>query len=259
MEVPAGIPMGFVFVGLFVFLVLFFACIVLGVMTEDKPLRFTLFGAAVALVLVMCGGAYLTMGMEEAKPETAEAAETKPAKPAKPEKPAKPAAPIEPQKEGSVVLVIDEATMTQDADPLQTEHLGIEGAVRQQRGDRIVQRERSRVGRQLGAIEEELNARLLALDAQVQEVNRRFDAQEMDTYDMIFWKSKLKTQQYGLIVKAMDDKQKILEAADFLSDADKAPDLTRIDQRRKLALEKWKEYQAALAELEAHEGVYHRL
>ena len=81
----------------------------------------------------------------------------------------------------------------------------------------------------------------------------------MDTYDMIFWKSKLKTQQYGLIIKAMDEKQKVLEAADFLSDTDKAADMARIDQRRKLALEKWKEYKAALSELESHEEVYHRL
>ena len=172
MGVPVGIPLGFVFAGLFIFLALFFACIVLGFLTDDKPLRFTLFGAAIALVIVMCGGAYLTMGAEEAPTEVAEA---KQEKPMKPEKPEKPAASAQPKKEG-VVLVVDETTMTQDVDPLQTEHLGIEGAVRQQRGDRIVQRERTRVGRQLGAIEEELNARLLALDAQVQEVNRRFEA-----------------------------------------------------------------------------------
>ena len=258
MGVPAGIPLGFVFAGLFIFLALFFACIVLGIMTDDKPLRYTLFGAAVALVLVMGGGAYLTMGTEEAKAETAEAVQQKQEKP-KPAKPEKPSTPIEPKQQGSVVLVVDETTMTQDADPLRTEHLDIEGAVRQQRGDRIVQRERTRVGKQLSAIEEDLNARLLALDAQVQEVNRRFEAQEMDTYDMIFWKSKLKTQQYGLIIKAMDEKQKVLEAADFLSDSDKAADMARIDQRRKLALEKWKEYKSALSELESHEEVYHRL
>ena len=98
-----------------------------------------------------------------------------------------------------------------------------------------------------------MNKQLLALDTQVQEVLRRFDAQEMENYDMIFWQAKLKKQQYGFIVRAMDDKQKLLDKATTLSTEEKAADIARIDKRRQAALEKWKEYHGVLQELTANQ------
>ena len=96
----------------------------------------------------------------------------------------------------------------------------------------------------------------MSLETQVQEVIRRSNAQEMDNYDTIFWQAKLKKQQYGYIVRAMDDKQKILEKAAMLSKEEKAADIARIEKRRQKALEKWKEYQNVLQELMANQTVF---
>lgn len=250
MAVPEGIPLMLVFTGIFVFLVLFVACIVLSIVVKETIIRVGLIIAAVLLALVMGGGAYLTMtgGEEDAKEKDPPAVEEPVMSPEKPTTP-------EP-KPGDVVLVVDESTITGDFDPLQTDRLSVEEPPKGKAGDANTRKARAKVGQEITAIETELNNRLLALESQVQEVIRRFNAQEMENYDMIFWQAKLKKQQYGYIVRAMDDKQKILEKAAMLSKEEKAADIARIERRRQKALEKWKEYQNVLQELMANQTVF---
>jgi hypothetical protein len=157
------------------------------------------------------------------------------------------------------MLVVDESTITEDFDPLKTDRLSVEDQPKGKGGDAKARQERAKVGREISVIEAELNNRLLALESQVQEVLRRFNAQEMENYDMIFWQAKLKKQQYGYIVRAMDDKQKLLEKATMLSSEEKAADIARIERRRKKALQKWKEYQGVLRELTANEEAFRTL
>lgn len=239
-----------VFTGIFVFLVLFVACIVLSIVVKETMIRVGLIIAAVLLAVVMGGGAYLTMtgGEEDEKekdPPAVEESVTPPEKPTTQE-----------PKPGDVVLVVDESTITGDFDPLQTDRLSVEDPPKGKAGDANTRKARAKVGQEITAIETELNNRLLALESQVQEVIRRFNAQEMENYDMIFWQAKLKKQQYGYIVRAMDDKQKILEKATMLSKEEKAADIARIERRRQKALEKWKEYQNVLQELMANQTVF---
>lgn len=251
MAVPEGIPLMLVFTGIFVFLVLFVACIVLSIIVKETTVRVGLVLAAVLLAGVMGGGAYLTMtgGEEEEKGQPA-AVEEPVVPPPKPQQP-------EPEpKSGDVVLIVDESTITEDFDPLQTDRLSVEDPPKGKAGDANTRKARAKVGQEITAIETELNNRLVSLEAQVQEVVRRSNAQEMDNYDMIFWQAKLKKQQYGYIVRAMDDKQKLLEKAAMLSKEEKAADIARIEKRRQKALEKWKEYQNVLQELMANQTVF---
>ena len=81
----------------------------------------------------------------------------------------------------------------------------------------------------------------------------------MENYDMIFWQAKLKKQQYGFIVRAMDEKQKLLEKATTISSEEKAADMARIDKRRQAALDKWREYHGVLAELMANQDALRAL
>lgn len=240
-----------VFTGIFVFLVLFVACIVLSIIVKETMVRIGLIAAAVLLAGVMGGGAYLTMtgGEEEEKEQKEQPVIEEPVVP--------PQAPQQPEpKSGEVVLIVDESTITEDFDPLQTDRLLVEDPPKGKAGDANARKERAKVGQEITAIETELNNRLLSLEAQVQEVIRRSNAQEMDNYDTIFWQAKLKKQQYGYIVRAMDDKQKILEKAAMLSKEEKAADIARIEKRRQKALEKWKEYQNVLQELMANQTVF---
>lgn len=248
MAVPEGIPLMLVFTGIFVFLVLFVACIVLSIIVKETIVRVGLIAAAVLLAGVMGGGAYLTMtGGEEEEKEQPVAEE-----------------PVVPhqmpqqseQKASEVVLIVDESTITEDFDPLQTDRLLVEDPPKGKAGDANARKARAKVGQEITAIETELNNRLMLLETQVQEVIRRSNAQEMDNYDTIFWQAKLKKQQYGYIVRAMDDKQKILEKAAMLSKEEKAADIARIEKRRQKALEKWKEYQNVLQELMANQTVF---
>ena len=250
MAVPEGIPLMLVFTGIFVFLVLFGACIVLSIVVKETMIRVGLIIAAVLLAAVMGGGAYLTMtgSEEDAKEKDSPAIEAPVVLPEKPQAP-------EP-KSGDVVLIVDESTITEDFDPLQTDRLLVEDPPKGKVGDANTRKARAKVGQEITAIETELNNRLLALESQVQEVIRRFNAQEMENYDMIFWQAKLKKQQYGYIVRAMDDKQKLLEKATSLSKEEKAADIARIEKRRQKALEKWKEYQNVLQELIANQTVF---
>ena len=247
MAVPEGIPWMLVFTGIFVFLVLFIACIALSIIINDKYIRIGLIMAAVMLAGVMGGGAYLTMTGEE-ETETAQTEEN-----ADPPPEAIVASSQPETAQGDVVLVVDESTITEDFDALQTDRLAVEDPPKGKSAAKSMQSERTRVGREISTIEAELNNRLLTLDSQVQEVQRRFEAQEMDNYDMLFWQAKLKKQQYGFIVRAMDEKQKILEKATGLGEAEKASDIARIEKRRKAALEKWKEYHGVLGELTANQ------
>ena len=243
MAVPEGIPLMLVFTGIFVFLVLFVSCIVLSIIVKDTLVRVGLIVAALLLAVVMGGGAFLTMtGDEEENEQPKTAAVEEPAPPPK----ATPA-PEPPAQE--VVLVVDESTITGDFDALKTDRLSVEEPAKGKSGNINAQQERTKLGKEITTIEQELNNRLLALDSQVQEVKRRFDAQEMDHYDMLFWQAKLKKQQYGFIVRAMDEKQKLLEKATTVSTEEKATDIARIDKRRQAALEKWKEYHGVLQEL----------
>ena len=254
MAVPEGIPLMLVFTGIFVFLVLFVSCIVLSVIVKDTLIRAGLIAAALMLAAVMGGGAYLTMtGNEEEEKPPEEAAIELPDQPT-PETP-----PPEEAKPGDVVLVIDQSTITEDFDPLKTDRLSVENPSKGKSKDANAQQERTKIGREITAIETDLNNQLLALESQIQEVLRRFDAQEIENYDMIFWQAKLKKQQYGFIVHAMDQKQKILEKATSLSSEEKAADLARIDLRRQKALEKWKEYRGVLAELTANQDAFRTL
>lgn len=248
MAVPEGIPLMLVFTGIFVFLVLFVACIVLSIIVKETIVRVGLIAAAVLLAGVMGGGAYLTMtgGEEEEKEQpVAEEPVVPPQMPQQSE-----------QKASEVVLIVDESTITEDFDPLQTDRLLVEDPPKGKAGDANARKARAKVGQEITAIETELNNRLMSLEAQVQEVIRRSNAQEMDNYDTIFWQAKLKKQQYGYIVRAMDDKQKILEKAAMLSKEEKAADIARIEKRRQKALEKWKEYQNVLQELMANQTVF---
>lgn len=261
MAVPAGIPLMLVFTGIFVFLVLFIACIVLSIIVKDTMMRAGLVMGALMLVLVMGGGAYMTMVDVEEPAKQAEADVYKPKKEAaKPQKTPKPAAAPEAKpKQREVTVVVDESTIKEDYDPLKTDRLSVEDPPRGVRAAGNSRQERTQVGQKITAIETDLNKQLLALDTQVQEVLRRFDAQEMENYDMIFWQAKLKKQQYGYIVRAMDEKQKIVEKAASLSDEEKAADLARIDKRRQKALEKWKEYHGVLEELMSNQDVFRTL
>ena len=248
MAVPEGIPLMLVFTGIFVFLVLFVACIVLSIIVKETMVRVGLVLAALMLAGVMGGGAYLTMtgGEEEEKEQPViEEPVVPPQTPQQPE-----------QKANEVVLIVDESTITEDFDPLQTDRLLVEDPPKGKVGDANARKARAKVGQEITAIETELNNRLLSLEAQVQEVIRRSNAQEMDNYDTIFWQAKLKKQQYGYIVRAMDDKQKILEKAAMLSKEEKTADIARIEKRRQKALEKWKEYQNVLQELMANQTVF---
>lgn len=253
MAVPEGIPFMLVFIGLFAFLVLFGACIVLSIVVKDTLVRVGLVAAAVLLAVVMGIGAFFTMvgGEEEAKEEEIVVEQPPAPKPA----PATPQAP----ESGNVVLVVDESTITGDYDALQTDRLSVEEPARGKTGSIGAQQERAKVGKEITAIEQNLNKHLLALDSQVQEVKRRFDAQEMENYDMIFWQAKLKKQQYGFIVRAMDEKQKLLEKATTISSEEKAADMARIDKRRQAALDKWREYHGVLAELTANQDALRAL
>ena len=248
MAVPEGIPLMLVFTGIFVFLVLFVACIVLSIIVKETMVRVGLVLAALMLAGVMGGGAYLTMtgGEEEEKEQPViEEPVVPPQTPQQPE-----------QKANEVVLIVDESTITEDFDPLQTDRLLVEDPPKGKAGDANARKARAKVGQEITAIETELNNRLLSLEAQVQEVIRRSNAQEMDNYDTIFWQAKLKKQQYGYIVRTMDDKQKILEKAAMLSKEEKTADIARIEKRRQKALEKWKEYQNVLQELMANQTVF---
>ncbi|MBP5199843.1 MAG: hypothetical protein J6Z82_04270 [Schwartzia sp.] len=259
MAVPEGIPLMLVFTGIFVFLVLFVACIVLSIIVEDTMVRAGLVMGALMLVLVMGGGAYMTMIDAEEPAKQAEAVVEQPKKEdvKQSEKP-KPAAAPE-AKPSKVELVVDESTLKEDFDPLKTDRLSVEDPPKGTRFSGNSRQERTQVGQKITAIETDLNKQLVALDTQVQEVLRRFDAQEMENYDMIFWQAKLKKQQYGYIVRAMDEKQKIVEKAASLSDEEKAADLARIDKRRQKALEKWKEYHGVLEQLMANQDVFRTL
>ena len=248
MAVPEGIPLMLVFTGIFVFLVLFVACIVLSIIVKETIVRVGLIAAAVLLAGVMGGGAYLTMTGGEAEEKEQPVAEEPVVPPQMPQQ-------SEP-KASEVVLIVDESTITEDFDPLQTDRLLVEDPPKGKAGDANARKARAKVGQEITAIETELNNRLMSLEAQVQEVIRRSNAQEMDNYDTIFWQAKLKKQQYGYIVRAMDDKQKILEKAAMLSKEEKAADIARIEKRRQKALEKWKEYQNVLQELMANQTVF---
>ena len=261
MAVPAGIPLMLVFTGIFVFLVLFIACIVLSFIVKDTMIRAGLVMGALMLFLVMGGGAYMTMTDVEEPEQQAEATVEKPKqeKVKEPKKTKTAAAPETKQKQREVVVVVDEKTIKEDYDPLKTDRLSVEDPPKGKGFAGNARQERTQVGQKITAIETDLNKQLLALDAQVQEVLRRFDAQEMENYDMIFWQAKLKKQQYGYIVRAMDEKQKIMEKAASLSEEEKAADLARIDKRRQKALEKWKEYHGVLEELMANQDVFRTL
>ncbi|MBR5162513.1 MAG: hypothetical protein IKW79_00660 [Schwartzia sp.] len=252
MAVPEGIPWMLVFTGIFVFLVLFVACIVLSIIVKDMVVRVGLVVAAVLLAGVMFGGAFLTMTGNEEN----ETAQTKESTEPLPEAPIVASQPEQPQ--GDVVLVVDESTITEDFDALKTDRLSVEDPPKGKTAGKSSQGERVRVAKEIGTIEKELNDRLLTLDSQVQEVQRRFEAQEMDNYDMLFWQAKLKKQQYGFIVRAMDEKQKVMEKSS-ISKEEKAADIARIEKRRHAALEKWKEYHGVLGELTANQDVLRAL
>ena len=104
MAVPEGIPLMLVFTGIFVFLVLFVACIVLSIGVKETMIRVGLIIAAVLLAVVMGGGAYLTMtgGEEDEKEKDPPAVEESVTPPEKPSSSSCPAALVRsPQKNTS--------------------------------------------------------------------------------------------------------------------------------------------------------------
>ena len=159
MAVPAGIPMMLVFTGIFVFLVLFIACIVLSFIVEEKMMRVGLILAAFMLVMVMGGGAYMTMMDAEEEPaEQAKAVVEQPAQ-AKPDAAQKPQKPQKTQKTQSseVVVVVDESTITEDYDPLKTDRLSVEDPQKGKKFNGNARQERKQVGQKITAIENDLD------------------------------------------------------------------------------------------------------
>lgn len=250
MTIPAGVPMGFVFAMIFLCITLFIACVALSFFMKETPVRVGLAACALVLLAIMGGGAYLTMTAEEE-------AEPPPEDEAAPQVVAVTAPEEEAPKMGKVELVVDESTISKDVDALSPEPLDLETTTA--KGAQQERAERRRVSERLVAIENELKGRLASLSSQVQTVNRRLDAKEIDNFDALFWQAKFQARQYGLVVRAMDEKEKVVSAAVHIPEADKANDMGRIQARREMALKKWQEYQGVLTELSKNAQTLHRI
>ena len=121
------------------------------------------------------------------------------------------------------------------------------------------QQEIRRVGRHLGAIEQELFDKLVKLDAQKQEISSAQASGLLDNYDSLLKISQIKLQQAKLIELAMQEKLKVLDEAVELTEDEKAKDRERVQQRMQAAQQKQQEYNQVISEITANPEVFHKL
>ena len=160
---------------------------------------------------------------------------------------------------GSVELKIDEATIPKNEDKLrQPEKLDLETGNKSTASPQK-QQEIRRVGRHLGAIEQELFDKLVKLDAQKQEISSAQASGLLDNYDSLLKISQIKLQQAKLIELAMQEKLKVLDEAVELTEDEKAKDRERIQQRMQAAQQKQQEYNQVISEITANPEVFHKL
>ena len=221
---------------------LLLACVGLGVMSPQSGRRKAFFAAAGFLSLLLGGGTWF-LATKEAPPAMMPAAEQK-----APEK-------KEPEPPGSVVLVVDEATIPREDTP---EQLDIERS-KSRIDSQEKRREFRQLGRQLRYIEQSLNSQINPLNAEMQNVEKRFQTQTISNYEALYKKSQLKARQAEMVAAAMEEKLRLLEGASYLTLDDIGADIERVRKRRDEAKKKQEEYQAVLQELTANADVFRDL
>ena len=221
---------------------LLLVCIGLGVMSPQAGRRKAFFVAAGFLALLLGGGTWF-LATVEAPAAMMPAAEQK-----APEK-------KEPEPAGSVVLVVDEATISREDAP---EQLAIERSERHI-DSQEKRREFRQLGRQLRYIEQSLNSQISPLNAEMQSVEKRFQTQTISNYEALYKKSQLKARQAEMVAAAMEEKLSLLEGASYLTLDDIGADIERVRKRRDEAKKKQEEYQAVLQELTANVDVFRDL
>ena len=221
---------------------LLLTCVGLGVMSPQSGRRKAFLAAAGFLSLLLGGGSWF-LAMKEAPSAVMPAAEQK-----APEK-------KEPEPAGSVVLVVDEATISREDAP---EQLDIERSERHI-DSQEKRREFRQLGRQLRYIEQSLNSQISPLNAEMQSVEKRFQTQTISNYEALYKKSQLKARQAEMVAAAMEEKLSLLEGASYLTLDDIGADIERVRKRRDEAKKKQEEYQAVLQELTANVDVFRDL
>lgn len=221
---------------------LLLTCVGLGVMSPQSGRRKAFFSVAGFLALLLGGGSWF-LAMKEAPSAVMPAAEQK-----APEK-------KEPEPTGSVVLVVDEATISREDAP---EQLDIERSERHI-DSQEKRREFRQLGRQLRYIEQSLNSQISPLNAEMQSVEKRFQTQTISNYEALYKKSQLKARQAEMVAAAMEEKLSLLEGASYLTLDDIGADIERVRKRRDEAKKKQEEYQAVLQELTANVDVFRDL
>ena len=221
---------------------LLLVCIGLGVMSSQSGRRKAFFAAAGFLALLLGGGTWF-LATEEAPAAMMPVAEQK-----APEK-------KEPEPAGSVVLVVDEATIPREDVPEQLDIERSESRIDSQEK----RREFRQLGRQLRYIEQSLNSQISPLNAEIQSVETRFQTQTISNYEALYKKSQLKARQAEMVAAAMEEKLRLLEGASYLTLEDIGTDIERVRKRRDEAKKKQEEYQAVLQELTANVDVFRDL
>ena len=221
---------------------LLLTCVGLGVISPQSGQRKAFFSVAGFLALLLGGGSWF-LAMKEAPSAMMPAAEQK-----APEK-------KEPEPAGSVVLVVDEATISREDAP---EQLDIERSERHI-DSQEKRREFRQLGRQLRYIEQSLNSQISPLNAEMQSVEKRFQTQTISNYEALYKKSQLKARQAEMVAAAMEEKLSLLEGASYLTLDDIGADIERVRKRRDEAKKKQEEYQAVLQELTANVDVFRDL
>lgn len=240
-----------IFAAIFIMVVLCFACLVMMIRVKGIGMRLTFLGAAIVLLVVM--GAF---SITEFQMQSMEKPEKKPVQEETKDK--KNPSQLS-NSYGSVELRIDEATIPKNEDTLrQPEKLDLEKGNKSAASPQK-QQEIRRVGRHLGAIEQELFDKLVKLDAQKQEISSAQASGLLDNYDSLLKISQIKLQQAKLIELAMQEKLKVLDEAVELTEDEKAKDRERVQQRMQAAQQKQQEYNQVISEITANPDVFHKL
>ncbi|MBQ2048153.1 hypothetical protein [Schwartzia succinivorans] len=240
-----------IFAAIFIMVVLCFACLVMMIRVKGIGMRLTFLGAAMVLLVVMA-----VFSITEFQMQSMEKPEKKPVQEETKDKktPSQLA-----HSYGSVELKIDEATIPKNEDKLrQPEKLDLETGNKSTASPQK-QQEIRRVGRHLGAIEQELFDKLVKLDAQKQEISSAQASGLLDNYDSLLKISQIKLQQAKLIELAMQEKLKVLDEAVELTEDEKAKDRERVQQRMQAAQQKQQEYNQVISEITANPEVFHKL
>lgn len=237
-----GFSTAFVVILTVLLVTLLLTCVGLGVMSPQSGRRKAFFSVAGFLALLLGGGSWF-LAMKEAPSAMMPAAEQK-----APEK-------KKPEPAGSVVLVVDEATISREDAP---EQLDIERSERHI-DSQEKRREFRQLGRQLRYIEQSLNSQISPLNAEMQSVEKRFQTQTISNYEALYKKSQLKARQAEMVAAAMEEKLSLLEGASYLMLDDIGADIERVRKRRDEAKKKQEEYQAVLQELTANVDVFRDL